>query len=281
MVENRSRSATDIESDAWGRASGTSRGKLSVTTKPPSTVLSPRTVGPAAVGGVQTYAGLVFITIVVEYPRHQPVHCFVSPSLHCSTLRVVIDAAMVECTTLEEWRGWLREHHCGATGVWLVYHKKASPLPSLSYDEMVSEALCWGWVDSRPGTVDDYRGKLYFAPRKKTSGWSAKNKQRIEILIKEGRMQAAGLALVEEAKASGTWTALDAVEQLAIPDDLAVAFAAHPGSQENFEDFSRTNKRMVLEWIAQAKKPETRATRITTTAEKAALNEVANLWRKS
>jgi hypothetical protein len=193
----------------------------------------------------------------------------------------VIDAAMVECTALEEWRGWLREHHRGATGVWLVYHKKASPLPSLSYDEMVSEALCWGWVDSRPGTVDDYRGKLYFAPRKKTSAWSAKNKQRIEDLIKEGRMQAAGLALVEEAKASGTWTALDAVEQLTIPNDLAEAFDAHPGSRENFEGFSRTNKRMVLEWIAQAKKPETRATRITTTAEKAAVNEVANLWRKS
>lgn len=238
-------------------------------------------MGPGAAGGVRTYAGLTFITRVVEYQRDEPVRCFLGSNRHCSTLRVVIDAAMVECTTIEEWRGWLREHHRGASGVWLVYHKKVSPLPSLSYDEMVSEALCWGWVDSRPGTVDDYRGKLYFAPRKKTSAWSAKNKQRIEDLIKEGRMQAAGLALVEEAKVSGTWTALDAVEQLAIPDDLVAAFAAHPGSQENFEGFSRTNKRMVLEWIAQAKKPETRATRITTTAEKAAVNEVANLWRKS
>ena len=200
----------------------------------------------------------------------------------CSTtVKAVKDVVSVECATIDQWHEWLRQHHDTSNGVWLVYHKKSSPTSSISYDDMVSEALCWGWVDSRPGSVDEFRGKLYFSPRKKTSAWSAKNKARVEVLLREGRMQPAGLAIIAAAKEADTWDKLNAVEQLDIPPDLAAAFAALPGSRKNFDAFSRTNKRMVLEWIAQAKKPETRATRIATTAQKAAENEVANLWRKS
>ena len=93
----------------------------------------------------------------------------------------------------------------------------------LDYEAAIEEALCFGWVDSTGGYVDDERGKLYFAPRKPRSVWSASNKARVERLIGEGRMAPAGFAAIERAKANGSWEILDAVERLEVPEDLAAA----------------------------------------------------------
>ena len=110
-----------------------------------------------------------------------------------------------ECTSIAAWASWLEKNHASSTGVWLVTHKKASPEASLDYDEMVCEALCWGWVDSKVGRVDEWRTKTYFTPRRPTSAWSTSNKLRVERLVAEGRMRGPGLAAVQRAKASGRW----------------------------------------------------------------------------
>ena len=183
--------------------------------------------------------------------------------------------------SLAEWRAWLAENYTRKEGVWLITYKKATGLPTIEYDESVEEALCFGWVDSKAGTLDDERSMLWFAPRKPTSGWSKSNKERVERLIAEGRMAPPGLAKVEAAKANGTWNALDAVERLEIPLDLAAALTATPDAAAYFDAFPRSIKRGILEWIAGAKTPETRAKRVSETARLAGENIRANQWRKS
>lgn len=189
------------------------------------------------------------------------------------------DAERVHAETVQAWRRWLEAHHGQPDGIWLVSWKKASGKPAMTYDEAVSHALCFGWVDSTPAKLDDERSMLWFAPRKPGSGWSRPNKQRIEAMTAAGLMAAAGEALVAAAKVDGTWTMLDDVENLVIPDDLAVAFAAHPGSASQWEAFPRSAKRGILEWIVQAKTAPTRAKRIDETARLAAQGERANQWK--
>lgn len=120
---------------------------------------------------------------------------------------------------------------------------------------------------------------LWFAPRKSGTGWSKLNKERVERLIAQGLMLPAGLAKVEAAKRDGSWTALDAIEALEIPPDLDKALSEQPEAKQHFEAFPRSVKRGILEWIAAAKKPETRAKRIAETAQLAAQNLRANQWR--
>lgn len=115
----------------------------------------------------------------------------------------------VEVTTLAQWRTWLKANHGRRASVWLVRYKKGAGRPHLSYDDAVSEALCWGWIDSLPRKLDAERTMLRFSPRSKNTGWSAINKQRAEQLIAAKRMQPAGQAQVDAAKADGSWTRLD------------------------------------------------------------------------
>jgi uncharacterized protein YdeI (YjbR/CyaY-like superfamily) len=180
--------------------------------------------------------------------------------------------------TRAAWRGWLERHHARGEGVWLVEWKTATGRPRVGYDAAVEEALCFGWVDSKVNALDAERSLLWFAPRKPRTGWSAPNKDRVERMIAAGLMTAAGLAKVEAAKADGSWSKLDAVEALRVPDDLAAALAAHPPAATLWDAFPRSVKRGVLEWIATAKRPETRAARIAETARLAQRGERANQW---
>jgi uncharacterized protein YdeI (YjbR/CyaY-like superfamily) len=161
-----------------------------------------------------------------------------------------------------------------------VLWRQSSGRTGLTYEEAVLEALCFGWIDSTASKLDDQRTMLRFSPRKRGSGWARTNKLRIERLLAEGLMAEPGLALVEEAKRDGSWTLLDAVEDLIVPDDLAAAFAAHPGSREAWEGFPRSVRRGVLEWIVQARRPETRARRVAETATLAARGERPGQWRR-
>ncbi len=163
------------------------------------------------------------------------------------------------------WRSWLATHAETTTAVWLVYFKKGSAQPSITWDEAVEEALCFGWIDSKAKPIDDARYKQYFSPRKPSSVWSKVNKARVERLIADGLMREPGLRAIDIAQANGSWSALDDVEALIIPDDLAAAFAASPGTREAFDRLSRTNRRNILQWIATAKRPQTRAKRIAET----------------
>lgn len=187
----------------------------------------------------------------------------------------------VECETRSEWRAWLAENHKRDQGVWLVTFKKASKRWSVGYDASVEEALCYGWIDSRSNSLDDERSMLWFAPRRKGSNWSKSNKDRVAQLTKAGLMMPPGIAKVEAAKLDGTWTALDAIERLEIPRDLADAFAHYPGSSRNFEAFPRWVKRATLEWISTAKRPATRRRRIEETALLAQQNERPKQFRSN
>ncbi len=182
--------------------------------------------------------------------------------------------------TRGEWRAWLEANHTRGEGVWLISYKKATGKPRIEYDEAVEEALCFGWVDSRPNKLDDERAMLWFAPRKAGTGWSKPNKERVARLIAAGRMAEAGMAKIRAAQADGSWAALDAVEALEVPPDLAEALAGYPAAAANFAAFPRSAKRGILEWIASAKTAETRARRVAETARLAEQNQRANQWRK-
>jgi uncharacterized protein YdeI (YjbR/CyaY-like superfamily) len=181
--------------------------------------------------------------------------------------------------TRAEWRAWLEKNNGREEGVWLVSYKKATGKPRVEYDEAVEEALCFGWIDSKGAKLDAERSLLWFSPRKARTGWSRSNKERVERLIAAGLMTPAGLAKVEAAKRDGSWTALDAVEALEVPPDLAQALAGYPEAERHFAAFPRSVKRSILEWIAAAKRPETRARRVEETARLAAENKRANQWR--
>ncbi len=186
----------------------------------------------------------------------------------------------VHLKTRREWRVWLEKNHDRTQGIWLITYKKASGKPRIEYDEAVEEAICFGWVDSKPGKLDDERSMLWFAPRRPKTGWSKINKARVEQLITSGLMTPAGMAKVDAAKKDGSWNALDAVEALEVPADLADALAADAKAAAYFDAFPRSVKRAILEWIASAKKPETRARRIHETVTSAARNIRANQWRQ-
>ncbi|XGV96108.1 MAG: YdeI family protein [Leptolyngbya sp. BL-A-14] len=177
------------------------------------------------------------------------------------------------------WRDWLEQNHTRTQGIWLVSYKKATGKAQLSYNDAVEEALCFGWIDSKPNKLDEERSLLWFAPRRAGTGWSKLNKERVERLLQQGLMMPAGLAKVEAAKADGSWNALDAIEALEIPPDLELALTTMGEAKQNFEAFPKSVKRGILEWIAAAKKPETRTKRVEETARLAANNERANQWR--
>lgn len=185
----------------------------------------------------------------------------------------------IEVTTRAQWRDWLSANHPQSESVWVVTFKKGASRPRVPYDDLVEEALAFGWVDSLPRKLDEERTMLLMSPRKPGSNWSAVNKARIETMTEAGLMHPAGLAKIEQAKADGSWSALDAVDRLEVPADLAAAFAERSGSAEAFAAFPPSTRRGILEWIGNAKRPETRAARIAETAEKAARGERANQWR--
>jgi uncharacterized protein YdeI (YjbR/CyaY-like superfamily) len=185
----------------------------------------------------------------------------------------------IEVTSVAEWRKWLSAHHTQKQGIWLVRYKKPDPR-HVSWSDAVDEALCLGWIDSQPRKLDDTRSMLLITPRNPKSAWSGINKEKVEKLITEGRMAPAGVRMVEEAKASGTWDKLVAVEKMEMPPDLVKAFASAKKAKQNFDAFPPSTKRGILDWISQAKRPETRAARIEETVTKAKDNIRANQWRQ-
>ena len=191
------------------------------------------------------------------------------------------DDPRVEVESREAWADWLEANHADAAGAWAVTWKKASGGPFVGYDDLVEEALRFGWVDSVGNRLDDERTMLRFSPRKPGSGWSRPDKERIARLEADGLMESAGIATVESAKRDGSWAALDDVENLVVPADITVAFDAHLGSAEQWEEFPRSVKRGILAWIVSAKRPATREKRIAETAALAARDERANQWTAS
>ena len=182
--------------------------------------------------------------------------------------------------TRVEWREWLAINHDRSKGVRLVLIKKGADIPGIMYSDAVEEALCFGWIDSTPGKLDEQRYTLYMSPRKPKSVWSKINKQRIQKLVKEGRMTEAGLAKIESAKKDGSWNRLDAIDDLAMPTDFIEQLSANAEAKRNFEAFSASSKKIILFWIASAKRQETRQKRIEETVRLAAQNIKAAHYRQ-
>ncbi len=178
------------------------------------------------------------------------------------------------------WRSWLAEHHATSPGVWLVRWRKDSGNPHLPYDDVVDEALCFGWVDSQPRSLDEQRSQLRVTPRKPGSRWSAVNRTRVERLTAAGLMHPAGLAVVAAAQADGTWTALDQVERLVEPDDLRVLLDGDPVARREWDAFPRSTRRAILEWLSTAKTDATRRKRLERIVSDAAEGIRANQWRQ-
>jgi uncharacterized protein YdeI (YjbR/CyaY-like superfamily) len=170
------------------------------------------------------------------------------------------DYPRIHPKTASEWRRWLRDNHDKKQGVWLVAYKAATGKARLGYEESISEALCYGWIDSVNRPLDDERIGLLFTPRKARSGWSRTNKVRISRLLEEGRMRPAGLAKIAAAKRDGSWTLLDSVEALEVPDDLRKALSAAGARQ--FAALTPGRRKEHLRSLVTAKRPETRARRV-------------------
>jgi uncharacterized protein YdeI (YjbR/CyaY-like superfamily) len=179
----------------------------------------------------------------------------------------------------KEWRTWLELNHNNKEAVWLIFYKKKSPKYNLSWSESVDEALCFGWIDSTKRSIDSEKYKQYFTKRKAKSIWSKINKDKVRTLIDQGLMKEEGCKSIEIAKENGSWTILDTVEALVIPEDLKEEFANYKGSMEYFASQSNSVKKSLLHWIVSAKRKETRQKRILEIVENASNNSKPKQFR--
>ena len=184
-----------------------------------------------------------------------------------STELIVVDAAAGQ--------SWLHEHHAASDGVWLVLAKKNVTTPtSLTYAEALEEALCHGWIDGQRKSRDEQTFIQRYTPRRAQSMWSKRNVDLVARMEEEGRMRPAGRAEIERAKADGRWDkAYGGSSAKEIPEDLAAALAAEPRAQAMFEILTSANRFAVVSRVNSAKKPETRAKRITQYVEQLARGE--------
>lgn len=184
------------------------------------------------------------------------------------------DREQIEPADRSTWRLWLAAHHGISPGVWVVLDKSRGS-PGLTLDDAVEEALCYGWIDSTLHRLGDGRRALLFTPRRPRSTWAQSNKRRVERLVAEGQMTAAGLAVVERAKADGSWAALDDIDALKIPADLLAALAAEPATLAGFEALTPSKKKSTLWWISSARTARTRARRIEETVARSKVSRQA------
>ncbi len=182
----------------------------------------------------------------------------------------------VQVESRAAWRAWLAGNHTQTEGIWLVTFKKHVKDKYLPYDDIVEEALCFGWIDSLPRKLDEDRTMLFLSPRRPKSPWSGLNKRRIEKIMAEGLMMPPGQAMIDQAKEDGSWSLYDDIEALVIPPDLAAALEANSAARKYFDRFSDSSKKGILWWIKSAKRPATRQKRIAETVALAAQNIKAN-----
>lgn len=173
------------------------------------------------------------------------------------------DLPILPFKSSQAWEAWLARQKTGSSGVWVKFAKKGNATPSVSKQEAIESALCFGWIDGQLGSFDEDWFVIRFTPRSSRSKWSEINRKTAMRLIKEERMRPGGLAEVERAKADGRWEAAYASQStIKVPPDLTAAFRANPKAAAFFKTLDSANRYAVLYRIHDAKKPETRAARI-------------------
>ncbi len=187
------------------------------------------------------------------------------------------DAPRVVIADRAAWRAWLSANHATSGPIWLVYAKRVrGQAVSLTYDDIVEESLCFGWIDSLPRKLSATQSMLYIAPRKAKSVWSALNKRRVAALEAQGLIAPAGAAKIEAAKRDGSWDVLNEAEAGVMPADLRAALEANARARQCFEAFPPSAKKGILTWLALAKRAETRTARVREVVRLAAKNVRAN-----
>jgi uncharacterized protein YdeI (YjbR/CyaY-like superfamily) len=176
----------------------------------------------------------------------------------------------------QAWRKWLDKNHNTEKSVWLIIYKKESKTPSVYYPEAVDQALCYGWIDSKPNKRDEESYYQFFSKRNPKSKWSKVNKEKIARLLKTKQVMPAGFEMIKIAKQTGTWDALNNVDALQVPEDLQTLFNKNKTALAHWNKFPPSSKRGILEWVLNAKQAETRQKRISETVRLAALNIKAN-----
>ncbi len=158
---------------------------------------------------------------------------------------------------------WLDQHHASSPGIWLKIAKKATGWVSVSYDEALQVALCYGWIDGQKKSLDETAWLQKFGPRGQKSIWSKVNREKAEELIRRGKMKPAGLEAVQSAQRDGRWdAAYDSPSRATVPTDFQAELDKHPGARDFFATLESRNRYAILWRIATAKKAETRAKRI-------------------
>ena len=160
------------------------------------------------------------------------------------------------------WRKWLEKNHTTSPGIWLIYYKKDSGKTRVPYADAVEEALCFGWIDSTLNPIDEDSYMQLFTPRKPKSNWSKLNKERVDMLIAEGLMTAAGLEKIAIAKEDKSWNKIDHIESFTIPPDLEKALTKNKKAKTFFDTLSNTNKKYILYFVSGVKSEALRAARI-------------------
>jgi uncharacterized protein YdeI (YjbR/CyaY-like superfamily) len=178
-----------------------------------------------------------------------------------------------------QWRNWLIKNQDKEDFVWLIFYKVKSPKKSITWSEAVDEALCFGWIDSVKKTLNEESYVQYFSKRKPKSSWSKINKLKIEELTKRKLMTKSGSAVIEIAKQNGSWSMLDDVENLIVPEELQTAFRSNKKAAAYYDSLSNSGKKILLGWIAFAKRSETKEKRIVEIIRCAELGELPKQFR--
>ena len=167
------------------------------------------------------------------------------------------------CKTIQEWRSWLKENHDRASVIWLIFYKKETRKPSVSYPDALDEALCYGWIDSLIKKFDEEKYARKFTPRKLESKWSDINKAKVEKLIVANRITQWGMAKINAAKENGMWDKPDRLEiGSEIPEELHSALRSEPEAKAFFDALAPSQRKRYIGWIVTAKRPETKTNRI-------------------
>jgi uncharacterized protein YdeI (YjbR/CyaY-like superfamily) len=191
-------------------------------------------------------------------------------------MEAIDGVAVLEAPSRDEWRAWLEDNCTSVRSVWLRIFGRGSSTPSVRFHDAIEDALCFGWVDSKAVKRDPASCYLLFSPRRPRSTWGRVNRQRAENMIEQGLMRPPGQAAIDLAKRTGTWDALAEAQNLVVPQDLQVLLDADEAAAGNFAAFPPSSRRLILEWIMTARRPETRARRIRQTVDQARMNVRAN-----
>jgi len=156
---------------------------------------------------------------------------------------------------------WLEVNHAIESELWVKIFKKKTKIPSVTWDDVVIESLCWGWIDGIKKSIDEQAYLQRITPRKPQSNWSKRNREHVECLINEGKMMESGLVHVHTAKADGRWENAYRVSEMTVPEDFITALESNANAKQFFETLTKSSRFVIAYGLTSAKKPETRQRR--------------------